>query len=172
MSTTSISVSLGPGKEFQAEGPEELIRDQFNRFLKAVAPDSDWPHPLLLREALLTPFELMQYAFCISTDGQLRIQWKHLKTVQADQMLVALYGLLVLKFKSPASPAEIRSLLKQSALKRKDEADRVDRLADARRDCFVREGHKRGSRYSLTSEGIQRAESVIARMKEASKKAE
>ncbi len=168
-----LRVRLG-NAEFDAEGDEATVKEQYKMFLDAVqrAPNIDQPVTRPQQE----PAENFSEDPAIATTGlgqpdlervftttqgviSLRVLPQG-KTKDADALLLLLYGIQKLKHEHDALGTQIMKAARQSGLR----IDRVDRVISTHRDFYIRGGRRRGARYSLNNQGIAKAEKILEEM--------
>jgi hypothetical protein len=178
--------------EFEAEGPEDAVREQFRLFLDAMnaappplpdsprlpaaSPPSDDrfaptppPVPLALGPAAGPPptggidADLLSRAF--ANHAKNGVSLRVLPSTQeraGDALLMLLYGFRTLKQQDDVSALILMDAAKQSGL----QLERVDRTLARISQYVLRGGHHRGTRYGLTNPGVLRAETLLREMLE------
>jgi hypothetical protein len=165
-----IKVKLGDA-EFEAEGSQEAVQAQYDRFLEAVALIGAKPAktpPNSLREKhVFTPdaeFDdaLMSRVFELRDDGLvvLRVQ-PTTDERDADALVMLLFGYRRLKNEQQVLATQLLKAARQSGLG----IERVDRAIATYMPRFIlRGGQRKGTTYTLTTQGAVRAEEVIEQM--------
>lgn len=157
-STYKLKVKLGSA-EFDAEGPEETVRSQFEQFLeiarmgkasfeeKGTEPveeqldNGEWDRAYLTKQN--------QVSLKLLPQG---------RSSNADAILLLIYGHCVLLEHESITSVELMSAAKQSGLR----IDRIDRTLTASHKHFViKGGSGKGSRYSLNNRGRSRAQEIL-----------
>ena len=169
--------------EFDGEGEEQTIREQYQLFLEALSSAPPQREPISLRAnpqqqtdnptTTTTPppaptganggdFDqsLLERAFAQTKDI---ISLRHLpegRNREADALLALLYGYLKLKGERDVYGVRLMKAAIQSGLS----IDRVDRVIAAHRGYFIRGGARRGAHYSLNNQGERKVEQVLRDM--------
>ncbi len=165
-----IKVKIG-ASEFEAEGNQELVKKQFGEFMAAVSQlsaQSSTPPPKHGNDAdklppnIPIPRDVLSRVF--RSDEPFSLLAKpRTDNVDADGLIVLLYGMSVLKAEQTVTGLSLMKSAKQSGLKLK--ADRIDRTLETYIGQLVNSaGKKRGLRYSLNNRGIAEAERLIREM--------
>ena len=174
MDPYKLHVKLGQA-EFNAEGPEQIVREQFELFLRALnegkgkplAPTTPAPGPPVPPEespdpepAGLPP-EVRDRAFVKDAQGMvsLRVLPRTSETA-ADTLLLIMYGYKTLKALSEVPVIDLLRAAKQSGVP----LDRIDRSIAPRRSLVNKGGLKRGSRYGLNNQGVAHVEKLLRSM--------
>ena len=155
--TTRIHVRLG-ANEFDAEGPIELVQQQYEEFLALVSAGERLP---VTRANVRLSAKTIKAAFtslCPATSVPLPVPSFSLD--QPDFLLAVLYGALAISDISAVSASDLMALLKYKGLA--SDPERIDRLFSIHSGLIRKTGIRRGSKYALTQEGVGRAERLIA----------
>lgn len=164
-----LRVRLG-NSEFEAEGEEALIKEQYQMFLDAVAR----AHHLGQEEQTSSPVakpdgtsgnatiheSLVERVFAVDRDGVSLQILPNGTTRAADAVLLLLYGHLRLRNESRVYGTQLMKDARRSGLS----IDRIDRVISAHRDFYNRGGQRKGSRYSLNNQGVIKAEQILRSM--------
>lgn len=157
------------GAEFEAEGPEESVREQFRMFMDAVtaAPvspprpagngaNSDPPTP----SPTDTPIteEMLARVFAIDQNENVVVQrLPQSDNRNADSVLLILYGYLVRRQMHDVPAGQLIESLRVSGIS----LNRLDRVMESVPGSIHRGGSRKGSRYALNMPGRNRAEELI-----------
>jgi len=163
-----IKLKIGDA-EFEAEGAPDAVQAQYESFLAALAAvptKSAKPKSLAERDAFVPDTEyddaLNNRVFELREDGLvvLRVQ-PTTDQREADALAMILYGYRRLKNEEHVLATQLLRAARQSGLG----IDRVDRAIGAYPPRFVlRGGQRKGTTYTLTTQGAARAEEVIAQL--------
>ena len=145
--------------EFDAEGPAEIVKEQFDRFWRAAygrsAPDPG-------RERTAPPAPTKEFHF--EDEGLLRVfatrnRVLALRSTEGvsptDAAILLLYGYLKAGSVQVTGATLLKSM-RESGI----ESARIDRLYDEAVGMVQSEGQRRGKRYRLTDAGKERAEAL------------
>lgn len=168
-SSYKIRVKLGTN-EFEAEGPEEVVKEQFGLFLEIAkapgipAPRQDPPSPLRLNGAIhgeAVSAEMLARAFAVDSEGQVSLRiLPRTNDRDADGLLILLYG-----FRKLSNQVDVLSgRLLRAALTSGLSAVRVDRTFMPHTELITKGGKRVGSRWGLNNRGIAKAEEIIIEM--------
>jgi hypothetical protein len=167
--THRIHVTLGQDK-FEAEGQEELVNDQYEKFLSTIAllassRSQQQPEKLESQGEIIVEgsgTNLLERAFLVDKDGIVSLKALP-KTANrdADALVLILYG-----FKSLGQEKDVIPVLALLAGARQSglQIDRVDRTIAPNISLVNKGGQKRGGRYSLNNAGIAYAEKLLREM--------
>jgi hypothetical protein len=161
-----IRVKLG-ANEFDAEGPEEVVKDQFQLFLEAVK------QPVLqLPPSLPSPpgqngntpsvesdvdQAVLQRIFRVDGDQVSLRVLPQSQQRDADGVLLLLYGYRVMVQQPDVLSSRLLVAAQTSGLS----VDRIDRSLAPYMELVNKGGIKAGSRWGLRNTGITRAEEII-----------
>jgi hypothetical protein len=184
MSTSNrIQVKIGP-HEFSAEGPQETINAQFQKFLEAIALVSSAPALVAAVAASARPPQGQSVNEALSsngTDGNSTVPMspEHAKIFRKDRngtvslrtlptgdsrvfdaVLLLIYGFEVVNQQQDVSAVQLMVAARQSGLI----IFRFDRLLENQGQFVRRGGKKKGTRYTLTNPGRAHAEEVMRAM--------
>jgi hypothetical protein len=159
-----INMKLGEGVEFNAEGPEALVREALASFLEQAAqrvidqssrangpPSEDESATSKLSNSLL------ERVFRL--DGgvvSLRVMPTTAKA-DADAIMLLLYAYNRMKNQYDVATTQLGQAAKQTGIR----ADRLDRIVAQNREYIIKSGFKKGVRYGLNNLGIKRSEELI-----------
>lgn len=158
--THRIKVKIGEA-EFEAEGPVELVKQQYSAFLDAVSkhsspmvPIGTTGNPSAHRDA--TPEEL-SLVFKQEKDSISLLRTPKTDNPKADALIVLLYGFLKLQDQRAVGAPTLVKAAVASGLG----LDRLDRTFDARSSWIHATGQRKGKRYTLTNPGIVEARKMV-----------
>jgi hypothetical protein len=173
--TQRIKVKIGAA-EFEAEGLPDLVKQQFDSFLQAVAanptpppieprnaaapaePRDDPPAPTPPGDNLSPELSEATMNRVFRQDGVLSLMaLPKGANAASDAALVLLYGYTKLRDTPAVTGVTMMKSLNQSGLK----VDRIDRTLEVHTDFVMAAGYKRGRRYSLNNRGLTEAERKI-----------
>lgn len=176
-----LKVRVGDA-EFEAEGSEDAVRDQFDLFMGCLAdrplrkhlhanddnadeqdddePDDEVPPVSRSQGPSSISDDVFNRAFRV--DGE-KIALRTLPngdSTTADALILIIYGITRFSKKHEAIAGDVTAAARQSGIT----LSRIDRtLAEC--ETLVRKGgKKRGTRYTLTNPGISRAEELLNSM--------
>jgi len=171
-----VQVKLG-GCEFQAEGPQDVVKEDFLLFLDAVkmqstsrgpaatpvsSPINESPQNGLPGGRTLSD-EALSRVFMVDADGQVSLRiLPRTQQREADSLLVLLYGFRFLVNQMDVLVGRLRRAAETSGLT----LDRVDRALIPHVELLTKGGQRVGSRWGLNNRGIVRAEEIISGMLE------
>ena len=172
--THRIKVKLGLN-EFEAEGKQELVKQQYADFLEAVkqtsisapiAPPPTQPKPNTPTEENVwvgskIPTAILDRIFR-KGDPLSLLATPRSEKANADSLLVLIYGLTELK----GEQAVTGTTLRKSASKSGVNVNRIGETLNAHADLIQAGGERKGRRYSLNNRGIAEAERIIKGMVE------
>jgi hypothetical protein len=157
-----LRIKLG-ASEFEAEGPEETVKAQFEAFLAAA---SHLEQTTTTARAMdLGPAQgpkadaTVDRAFSQDREGYVSL--RVLPATQdrvADALLLLLYGFRTLKQSDEVPATTLMEAARQSGL----QIQRIDRSIAPHEELITKGGTRRGGRYGLNNRGIARAESLLA----------
>lgn len=169
---TRIRVKIG-SSEFDAEGPTELVRQQYDEFLKAVssvnlaasvpsqnlsAPPPANPNP----SQETPPDAVMQRIFSIDQGVVSLLDLPKTQTREADALLLILYGYRQLKNETSLLGSQLMKAANKSGL----DIDRIDRVIDRYDEMLMKSGKRRGIKYGLKNRGMAKAKELYAQIAE------
>ena len=158
--THRIKVKIGDA-EFEAEGPTELVKQQYSAFLEAIskvsqgAPASQTP----LRNPPpgdANPDDLA-LVFQQGKEGVSLLRTPKTDQPKADALIVLLYGFLKLQDERAVGATTLLKAAVASGLG----LDRIDRTIEARSAWVHATGNRKGKRYTLTNPGIVEAKRMV-----------
>jgi hypothetical protein len=164
-----IRVKLG-ANEFEAEGPENVVKEQFGLFLEIakapVAPSLRQDPPpfpptngVIAGEAVSA--EMLNRAFVADQDGQVSLRIvPRTNDRDADGLLILLYGFLKISNQADVLSGRLLRSAQTSGLS----VIRVDRTFLPHMEFITKGGKRVGSRWGLNNRGIAKAEEIIADM--------
>jgi hypothetical protein len=152
--------------EFEAEGDEITVNEQYRLFLDAIQgvgvnrPPSkngrDEPTETKNRETTLDGV----WARFYSLEGDSDVSLKTIPSTEdanADAIILLLYGYLQLRETDMVGSAELLSMAKKSGVR----IDRVDRNIASHLQYINKGGSRRGCRYSLNNQGKNYAQQLL-----------
>jgi hypothetical protein len=170
-----IHVKLGQN-EFEAEGLEETVKDQFAMFLEAIKTVAHSPPPPPVQPARPEDHQnnggngsrvtticrdVLNQVFLLDADGQVSLRvLPQSQTRDADGLLLLLFGHRVLANQTDVLSGRLIAAAETSGLT----VDRVDRILSPYMDLVTKGGVKSGSRWGLRNTGVTRAEEIIHTM--------
>lgn len=164
-----IRVKLGTN-EFEAEGPEKVVKEQFESFLEiaqtpiAVVPRQSPAAPTPANGAIngdAISAEMLARAFVVDQDGQVSLRIvPRTNDRDADGLLILLYGFLKLSNQMDVLSGRLLRAAQTSGLS----VVRVDRTFMPHMELITKGGKRVGSRWGLNNRGIAKAEEIIADM--------
>jgi hypothetical protein len=164
MDITKLKIKIGP-HEFEAEGPIELIKAQFEAFRELIASNSFY-------DADKNRLELTQnntddsnsaYEQAFNLDKITRLDERIVsltarpETIE-DAALVILLGQRTLRSNDSVTGSEVIDGLRQSGLAVSRVDWRLEKLAS--QGLIIKIGSNRASRYRLTNQGMNKAQAV------------
>jgi hypothetical protein len=178
-----LEVRIGDA-QFSAEGSEEAVKEQFDKFLdalRAVAPTRHAP-PAPPPLNTLTPGrraielddgggengkgggldkKLIERLFMLGDDGQLSLRvLPNGDERDADALVLLLLGYAVILDAISVTGMHLMKGARQSGVM----IGRIDRVIDARQQYITKAGYKRGIRYGLNNPGMQYAETLARKV--------
>ncbi len=167
-----IHVRLGRA-EFEAEGEQGVVNEQFKMFLEALSRTQDVdtiekPEPSESESTLTDdnsesadpPDSLTHRVFLFERNlVSLRVL-PNGKTSDEDSILLLLLVHFRLRNEHGVSGIQLMKDAKQSGLS----IDRIDRVIAPHRDFYHRGGTRKGTRYSLNNQGVTKAEQILQSM--------
>lgn len=179
--TYKLRVRIGVS-EFEAEGDEATVKEQYRMFLDAIAeapgappvpraaasrsderplPFDGGPAPAAAPDnGTGIPSALMDRVFS-NIRGVISLRsLPQSETRDADALLLLLYGFLKLKDEFNVYGTQLMKAARQSGLN----IDRVDRVISDHRGLYLRGGARRGATYSLNNQGEIKAEGIMQSM--------
>lgn len=177
--THRIRIKIGQA-EFDAEGPRDLVNEQFTAFMEAVKavgannPQAESPDghdkgdeggqggekPPSGRGGGQISDDLLNRVFFDHGDLISLSAIPDTDNQKADSLLLLLYGFGKIKSEPKVTGVTLMKACRQSGVN----MDRVDRIIDARADLVMAGGAKRGKRYQLNNKGVQHVEGIIRDM--------
>jgi hypothetical protein len=164
MDTSRIKIKIGE-HEFEAEGPAELVKEQFETFKNIISSlpsitnlqkQSDAVNDLM-KQLDADGIPILKYESILHADGRI-ISLTALPPSAGDAALLIMLGHHVLRDNTSVTGQEIGDGLDQSGRP----VPRVDRIMeDAIQAAFVlKTGIKRATRYRLTNQGFVKAQGL------------
>jgi hypothetical protein len=175
--TYKLVIKLPTGGEFQGEGPEAAVKEDYARFLEAVKSVVPVPpsgnmsvvqplnQPLAPRSeaaAIVTEGaadrSLLDRLFSVDRTGTVSLRaLPRSERRDADTLLVLLYGFQALKGEHAVTSGRLMKAARQSGI----QADRIDRILASQSAFVTAAGFKKGRRYGLNNPGARRAEEIL-----------
>jgi hypothetical protein len=156
-----LHIKLGPSIEFNGEGPEQSVREDYDQFLKALPTLQAAIQPTLTSQYAQAekPTEraagvddaLLQKAFL--RDGDI-VSLRHLPPSDrtnrnADAAILALYGFKKVLGQDDVPVTKLNEALRRSGIT----MERIDRFITAHMHLYRKGGQRSGGRYSLNNQG-------------------
>jgi hypothetical protein len=168
METTKLHLRVGQ-HEFDAEGPEDVVKEAFEKWRALVEKATEGP-PMPAADTQAPQVEMEARASDLSRifkEDERSVSVKFLPQTEqrdADVVLLILYGQKILKQQDEVPVTVLKAALKQSGCP----IDRVDRIvARYVSDGLLRKGGMgKGGVYQLSNVGEQRATRLIADLTE------
>jgi hypothetical protein len=165
-----VRIKIGDA-EFEAEGSEESVKQQYADFLAALAvagpqkaPKADGAKGNNQQDAAEPDKSALTRLFQV--DGDL-VSLKFLpktETATPDALMLLLLGYALLKNQEMVLGTQLTRAARQSGLAK---IERVDRAFGKYGDDFLqRGGAKKGTRYGLNNQGTNKAKELLAMMLE------
>lgn len=174
-----LKVRLG-SHEFEADGPEEVVREQFAIFLQAansLGAAAPSPRSNSQSESGQGNGEQGRAGESEEGNGDVESMWNRAykrngdrlslhvlpqtKTQNADAILLLLYGYQTILKQESVKTTDAMDAAKQSGLR----IDRIDRNLPASHNALViRGGNGKGTRYSLNNRGLAYAQELLEQM--------
>jgi hypothetical protein len=161
-----LQIKIGQA-EFSAEGPEDTVKDAYDRFLKAldttVAPQRGGALPahLAASSGVVGPVlgwelgqKLMDRVF--KREGDI-VSLRHLPSTAnriADSAILLIYGYMKLSNLDEVPVTKLNEGLRESGLN----IERLDRFMGVHSTLYRKGGQKSGGRYTLNNQGVKQAE--------------
>ncbi len=145
---------------FKAEGPVELVRTRFDKFLEVVR-GSDAALTTTLETSVIERSFVPKVGFGLNfrvptfrpEEGEGGLD------MRTNFAMLLLYSALVFDKKADLSATELIALLKKASPLADEE--RLDRTLAGNTGLIVKSGIKRGSRYGLTQSGVNHVEKLL-----------
>lgn len=164
--TNRIHIKLGD-YEFEAQGPADIVNQQFEAFQEMVNRLGKVPEPPDIPKTEQEneseqAIDNDVYSRIFHESGDLLSLTATPKTddSEADALLLLVYGYYKLKNEPKITGVTLMKAAKQSGVY----INRVDRYMDTKKEFILTGGAKRGKRYSLNNKGIQYVEEMIVDM--------
>jgi len=164
MDTSRIKIKIGE-HEFEAEGPAELVKEQFETFKNIISSlPSITPRPNvgstakeLAKQLVADGIPMLNYDSILHVDGRI-VSLTALPPSAEDAALLIMLGHHLLRENISVTGQEIGDGLAQSGRP----VPRVDRIMeDMIEEAFVlKTGIKRATRYRLTNQGLVKAQGL------------
>jgi hypothetical protein len=166
-----LSVEIGVNR-FNAEGPEETVKADFQNFLAAIREKNVVVTPGTASATagvnpptvVVTPSldrALLERVFQIDGKGtvSLRLLPPDSQTRNADAALLLLYGYRVMGNLQEVPVMKLNDGLRTSGVS----VDRLDRFIGTHSAYYMKGGTRSGGRYTLNNQGLAAAESLLKR---------
>jgi hypothetical protein len=169
LSAYRLKVRVGES-EFDAEGPEDTVKSQFELFLMAVGangngkPSKNGKRPASAESPPGIdgdPIGQETWNRFYKEESETDVSLKVLPSTEnqnADALILLLYGYLHLKDADTVGSTDLLAMAKKSGLR----IDRIDRNIPTEHNRFIgRGGTRRGMRYSLNNQGQRYAQELL-----------
>jgi type IV pilus biogenesis protein CpaD/CtpE len=166
-----VRVKIGDA-EFEAEGTEEAVKEQYSRFLDALAkvPPSQTPidpivpleeHPARNSDGATEADQaLLSHAF-VETGDLVSLRFlPRTENAESDALLAILYGYHALKSQSQVLSTQLARAAAQSGVN----VERVVRAMAKNEAYWRRGGARKGTYYSLNNQGLIKAKEILRKM--------
>ena len=164
-----LHVKIGHA-EFEAEGSEKSVKEQFDQFLAAIGQKTHTDINSNGQQAAQSADNgsrntevdatILAKAFRELDDQLSLLHLPPTETQQADALLLILYGYHRLKDQAAVGVMQLMGCARQSGL----QIERADRTIASHMQFVNRGGYKRGSRYGLNNRGIAHCEEILREM--------
>jgi hypothetical protein len=164
MDTSRIKVKIG-GNEFEAEGPTDLVKEQFEAFKEIIrlTPAKSQNNPMsdsvqtLVNQFTADGIPIISLDKILHVSGRI-VSLTALPTTSEDAALLIMLGHKELKQNVSVTGQEIGDGLAQSGRP----VPRVDRIMESAMSeaLVLKTGVKRGTRYRLTNQGLVKAQGL------------
>lgn len=170
-----IQVKIGDA-EFQAEGPEQIVSTQFDRFIDVIAARKaavNTTHQETKKETadstgngsgtipvVETPSVLALHERVFSLDDRAGLSLRVLPKTdapEADAVMLILYGYATLRSQHDVLSVQIGKSAQQSGVN----IDRLDRALLTHTQYVTSAGQKGGKKYGLNNRGLARAKELL-----------
>ncbi|HMO83654.1 MAG TPA: hypothetical protein PKC18_01905 [Lacipirellulaceae bacterium] len=162
LSAYRLKVRVGES-EFEAEGPEETVKSQFEMFLTAVSAGKNGKSSASPRTGEGSD-DLMSdgtWGRFYKLEGEFDVSLKVLPSTDnsnADALVLLLYGYLMLRKVDTVGSTDLLAMAKKSGLR----IDRIDRNIPVAFGRYLnRGGTRKGCRYSLNNQGQMYAQNLL-----------
>jgi hypothetical protein len=157
----TLRVKIGDS-EFTAEGPEDTVKEAYQKFLEAAAtarpsgapsgPQAETSEAGRPGEGV--PRDLLKRAFIVGDDGIVSL--RHLPSSEgsqqrADAAILLLFGFGAMAGMEDVPVTKLNEGLRQSGVSLK----RLDRFIGLHGDLYRKGGSRSGGRYTLNNQGVQ-----------------
>jgi hypothetical protein len=175
-----MKIKIGDS-EFEAEGPAEKVKEQFDRFMDVVVAVKNAPPAEPQKPIVITPSagslgidgvapsvqatvdeELLNRVFQRGADSVSLLALPRTESSEADALVALLYGFSRLMSKNQVSSIRLMQAARQSGVN----LVRLDSILNSRTDLVLAAGVRRGRKYSLNNRGLAYAEDLVRRMVE------
>lgn len=165
--THKLHVKIGQ-HEFEAEGQEQVVNEQYEKFLAAVSTSPIQPPSIHTENKVqkvetrdgIAP-ELLERAFSVDNEGIVSLRVRpNTATRNADALVLILYGFRVLRQSSEVPVLAVMEAARQSGI----QIERADRAIAPHNELVIRGGTRRGGRYGLNNAGVVHAENLLREM--------
>jgi hypothetical protein len=156
-----IKVKLGDA-EFEAEGTEDTVQAQYDQFLAVLEKSGGAAKPKTTARPASEDDASLARIFDVRQDGTLSFRVHPPDTIDgSDALALLLLGYRRLGTKENVLSTQLQKSARQSGLGEQ----RIDQLAQPHIPRFIlRGGQRKGTTYTLTTQGISRAWEVAAQM--------
>lgn len=168
MDNTKIRLKIG-SNEFEAEGPAELVKEQFEAFKQIISLSQDKKRGeqsadfsnSLVNQSDIERLPVLRLEKIMNVDGRI-VSLTALPATAEDASLLIMLGHTELKQNAAVTAQEIGDGLKQSGRP----VPRVDRVMEsALQHAYVlKTGVKRSTRYRLTNQGLVHARQIASEL--------
>lgn len=164
--TYKLQVKIGHS-EFNAEGPEDTVKEAYEKFLSLVAtipeskPGMSPPAPNSIPTAVpdtSSPVDPVLLQRIFSGDPKkglvsLRLLPPEGPSRAADAAILILYGFLMLQQQREVLVTKLKGSLKQSGI----QIERLDHIMGVHSQFVIKGGTRIGGRYTLNNQGVSQA---------------
>lgn len=154
-----IKVRIGDA-EFEAEGPVELVKQQYSAFLEAISKAGQAPTPIRPIPPADTTLDGLSEVFKQDKDGISLLRTPKTDNPKADALIVLLFGFLKLENEKAVGAPKLLKAATASGVG----LDRIDRTIEARSAWIHATGNRKGKRYTLTNPGIVAAREMVTKL--------
>lgn len=147
MADYKMRVRIGDA-EFEAEGPESTVRQQFDQFLATITNLKNERSRRLSDE----------FVACFAANQSVWDRLKQRSSQYTDWILLKIYGALA-NGDDFVTSTELLTMFRSAGFD--IETDRIDRILASHASCVEKTGAKRGTRYALTQHGVDYVEQLM-----------
>jgi len=152
-----LKVKIGE-HEFEAEGPVETVETQFEAFKELIKPPvNKTENPLIVINRDLIARGDLDHLFSLKNHRVVSLKFRLDST--ADAILLILHGQQQCRNNEAATGGEIKDGLEESGYNGQEVSRRLRELRHEKLIAVT--GSHRAKRYSLTAEGLTRAEAIV-----------